>query len=354
MARQRIIKPEFWTNERVVDCSPTSRLLFIGLWNFSDDGGVHPASLKTLKMQIFPGDDYTSEDIRRMVDELLANGLVIEYEVGGRAYWKVTGWDHQKIEYPTYMYPNPDGIIPKSPPRGKRRVGDNSESRRYHDGDKSESGQRPVVPKLNKQSQAKAALSSTTVTDKAAAAGPLSPPTGEPAAAALSEIEVQKIIDKVVEIRVKRSKKNGKPVKSPATLRGTLVDALAQNPLELNAWLEQIAEDEQKTEEEKIRQEELQKRFEEESRLEEEQRREKARINQGMKVFESLSEEEKAELGQTAEDMELRALDPEIREKGIKPFRVTIERRIVRLLEEQGYLENEETLISSSNQGGES
>ena len=42
MARIRTIKPEFWTSEQVVDCSPTARLLFIGLWNFCDDGGVHP------------------------------------------------------------------------------------------------------------------------------------------------------------------------------------------------------------------------------------------------------------------------------------------------------------------------
>ena len=31
-----------------------ARLLFIGLWTFCDDRGVHPASAKRIKMEIFP------------------------------------------------------------------------------------------------------------------------------------------------------------------------------------------------------------------------------------------------------------------------------------------------------------
>ena len=41
MARIRSIKPEFWTAEQVMECSPMARLLFIGMWNFCDDGGNH-------------------------------------------------------------------------------------------------------------------------------------------------------------------------------------------------------------------------------------------------------------------------------------------------------------------------
>ena len=44
MARIRSIKPQFWTSEQIADCSSNARLLFIGLWNFCDDCGVHPAS----------------------------------------------------------------------------------------------------------------------------------------------------------------------------------------------------------------------------------------------------------------------------------------------------------------------
>ena len=105
MARIRTIKPEFWTSEQVVECSPIARLLFIGMWNFCDDDGNHPASAKSIKMQVFPGDDISTSDIDAMLSELSENGLIIEYAAGGKKYWHVTGWHHQKIEKPAYKYP---------------------------------------------------------------------------------------------------------------------------------------------------------------------------------------------------------------------------------------------------------
>ena len=105
MARIRSIKPEFWTSEQIVECSTSARLLFIGLWNFCDDGGNHSASPKTLKMEIFPGDDISISDIQDMVNELLKNDLIVEYESGGKRYWHVTGWHHQKIDRPSYKHP---------------------------------------------------------------------------------------------------------------------------------------------------------------------------------------------------------------------------------------------------------
>ncbi len=105
MSRIRTIKPEFWTSEQIVECSTTARLLFIGMWNFSDDGGNLPASAKTLKMQIFPAD---SIDPQPLVDELKAAGLVQEYIVDAKKYWNITGWKHQKIEKPTFKHPKPE------------------------------------------------------------------------------------------------------------------------------------------------------------------------------------------------------------------------------------------------------
>lgn len=99
MARIRSIKPDFWTSEQVMACSPVTRLLFIGMWNFADDHGRLPANPKTIKAQVFPGDeDITSENVRRMVDELSTNGLVMLYEVDNKQYLLITGWRHQKID----------------------------------------------------------------------------------------------------------------------------------------------------------------------------------------------------------------------------------------------------------------
>lgn len=108
MARIRSIKPEFWTSEQVMECSPNARLMFIGLWNFCDDTGRQRCSPKQIKALIFPSDDMTAENIRRMFDELSANDLLQIYAVDGKEYFQVTGWHHQKIDKPQpSKYPGP-------------------------------------------------------------------------------------------------------------------------------------------------------------------------------------------------------------------------------------------------------
>jgi len=102
VARIRSIKPEFWVSDQIVECSTSARLLFIGLWNFSDDEGRHAASCKRLKGEVFPCDDFTLEDIRGMVGELIDHGLLELLQTPeGVAYWQVTGWAHQRIDRPT-------------------------------------------------------------------------------------------------------------------------------------------------------------------------------------------------------------------------------------------------------------
>jgi uncharacterized phage protein (TIGR02220 family) len=112
MARIRTIKPEFWTSGQVVDCSLIARLLFIGIWNFCDDHGVHPASIKRLKMEVFPSDSIRDDELRAMIDELQAAGLLYTYQVDEKEYWQVTGWAaHQKIDKPTYRHPLPEARV---------------------------------------------------------------------------------------------------------------------------------------------------------------------------------------------------------------------------------------------------
>lgn len=115
MSRIRTTKPEFWTSEQVMSCSPMARLLFIGLWNFCDDHGVHTASCKRLKGEIFPCDDFSSEtDIQGWINELINVGLLYEYEVNSKRYWLVTGWkNHQRIDKPTYRHPLPSDFTMK-------------------------------------------------------------------------------------------------------------------------------------------------------------------------------------------------------------------------------------------------
>lgn len=129
MARIRTIKPEFWTSEQVMECSLQARLLFIGLWNFCDDHGRHRVAPKTIKAEIFPGDDVSSESIRGLLGELSTSGLVTLYEVDEAAYLQINGWKHQRIDkrQPARYPPPPETLSDGSatnprplPPEGSR------------------------------------------------------------------------------------------------------------------------------------------------------------------------------------------------------------------------------------------
>ena len=89
-------------------CSPTARLLFIGLWSFCDDGGVHPASIKRLKMEVFPADAIDDDAMGKLIGELVRADLVREFNANGERFWHVTGWNrHQRIDKPTIRHPRP-------------------------------------------------------------------------------------------------------------------------------------------------------------------------------------------------------------------------------------------------------
>ena len=128
MARIRTIKPEFWTSEQVMECSTTSRLLFIGMWNFCDDAGNHPAAYRTLKAEVFPADDFTALQVEALVSELMAAGLIEEYEADGKKYWHVTGWHHQRIEKPNFKHPTHENRLPveERSPTSRRPVEERS------------------------------------------------------------------------------------------------------------------------------------------------------------------------------------------------------------------------------------
>jgi hypothetical protein len=144
MARIRTIKPEFWSSEQVMELSFPARLAFIGLWNFCDDRGVHTASAKRLKAEVFPSDEITTDMVSGLVAEMIHHGLVGEFEADGERYWYVTGWTkHQKIEKPTYRHPSPpSAVIPRrclaeESANGPRKVNDHSLSDSQGAGERS-------------------------------------------------------------------------------------------------------------------------------------------------------------------------------------------------------------------------
>lgn len=99
MARIRTIKPQFWTDESVVDLPFEYRLLFIGIWNFADDDGFIENKPKQIKLQVFPGDDVNvASGIRALVKRQMLEPLTLD----GMKVLRVRGWKgHQVISRPT-------------------------------------------------------------------------------------------------------------------------------------------------------------------------------------------------------------------------------------------------------------
>lgn len=126
MARIRTVKPEFWSSEQVMSCTPLARLLFIGIWNFCDDGGNHPLSPRTIKALVFPGDDITVESVDGLLGELKSSNLIALYSVEGKTYLHVRGWRHQKIDKRTFKYPAFIGGPDESSPSGSRVLDEES------------------------------------------------------------------------------------------------------------------------------------------------------------------------------------------------------------------------------------
>lgn len=95
MARIRTIKPEFFTSEDIVSMSPLARLFYVSLWCESDREGRLEWKPRTFKLRYLPGDDV---DIVDLAQELIENGLITLYEVGGKTYAQIpTFTEHQVI-----------------------------------------------------------------------------------------------------------------------------------------------------------------------------------------------------------------------------------------------------------------
>ncbi len=106
----RGIKPDFWTDEDVVEVSAFARLLFVGLWQMACDNGHVKDSPKRIKMSILPADDV---DIQGLLAELVAAKL-IDRSGGWIVIPNLT--KHQRIDLRYFLVCDLDGC---AKPAGK-------------------------------------------------------------------------------------------------------------------------------------------------------------------------------------------------------------------------------------------
>lgn len=105
MARSRILKPEFWSDEKLALVPREARLTFAGLWTSSDDYGVTKGHPAWLKAQIFPYDvDLTLGEFQKWLADLERIGVIEPFSADGESFFYIRNFaDHQKVDRPSKM-----------------------------------------------------------------------------------------------------------------------------------------------------------------------------------------------------------------------------------------------------------
>jgi hypothetical protein len=102
MARIRTIKPEFWDDEKMATIPRDARLLFIGLWNFSDDYGVVKGHPTWIKNKVFPYDDIKQAQFNEWLVTLEKIRAIISFDCNGEKFYYIrTFLDHQRVDKPS-------------------------------------------------------------------------------------------------------------------------------------------------------------------------------------------------------------------------------------------------------------
>lgn len=119
--RSRNIKPGFFHNEELVECSFPARILFIGLWCLADREGYLEDRPKKIKIQVFPADPVDCEALLCELDEA---ALILRYEADGEKYIWIPGFRaHQnphRREKPSEFPPHPDDAERRRGPAGEK------------------------------------------------------------------------------------------------------------------------------------------------------------------------------------------------------------------------------------------
>ncbi len=137
MPRMRVVKPDFWSDSKMVRLSPYARLLYMGMWNFAlCDKGHLPDDPDELKLKILPADPVDPEEL---INELVKLDRVrrMVTEDGENFLWVVRLDRHQKLDErwktrcPYCTAPRVTPIEPEGTPRHSREFRGDSQ----HHGD---------------------------------------------------------------------------------------------------------------------------------------------------------------------------------------------------------------------------
>lgn len=118
MARARNIKPGFYKNEDLAECSIWARFIFPGLWMMADREGRLEYRPKRIKGELLP---YDNQDTEPLLRELERHGFILIYEVDGKEYIQI-------VKFSLHQNPHhreAESVIPPPKSLGLDGVGNN-------------------------------------------------------------------------------------------------------------------------------------------------------------------------------------------------------------------------------------
>jgi len=86
VARARNLKPKFFTNDRLAELPPLTRLLFAGLWCIADREGRLEDRPARIKVDLLP---YDKCSVDKMLQALHGQEFILRYTSGGAKYIQV-------------------------------------------------------------------------------------------------------------------------------------------------------------------------------------------------------------------------------------------------------------------------
>ena len=106
--RSRNIKPGFYKNEKLAECSVWARFICPGLWMMADRKGRLEDRPKRIKAELLA---YDVVDAEPLIEELIRHGHMYRYEVNGTTYLQILNF----VKHQSPHHTEKDSDIPEPP-----------------------------------------------------------------------------------------------------------------------------------------------------------------------------------------------------------------------------------------------
>lgn len=103
MARQRMLAPGIWTDDKFGTLDPFAMLVFIGCISNADDEGKFRADPRCVRGMLFPYlTGVTPKRVEAALQQIEERNMIHRWEVGSQRFAHLPKWlEHQKIKYPS-------------------------------------------------------------------------------------------------------------------------------------------------------------------------------------------------------------------------------------------------------------